>query len=99
MAGKITDLTAITSASTDDVVEIVNDPTGTPASRKITFDNLQKSITAISILTTDVEIPIDKYVYIGPNGSDGSWRFSVSSGDLIFEKRVGGSWVEKGKVY
>lgn len=45
---KVSALTAITSATTDDLLYIVDDPGGTPASKKITFDNLQKSITNVS---------------------------------------------------
>jgi hypothetical protein len=95
---KLTALTAVTSASADDIVYIVDDPLGSPLSRKITFDNLQKSITAIGVLSTNVEIPLANYVYIGPNGSDGSWRFRVVDGNLAFEKREGGNWIEKGLV-
>lgn len=44
---KITELSSITSATTDDVLPIVNDPTGTAVTNKITFDNLQKSATQV----------------------------------------------------
>lgn len=44
---KITELTATTSATTDDILPIVDDPAGTPTTKKITFDNLQKSITTV----------------------------------------------------
>jgi hypothetical protein len=38
------------------------------------------------------------YQYIGDPGTDGSWRFGIdSNGDLLFEKRVASSWLEKGK--
>jgi len=36
---KITQLTAITSISGDDLLLVVNDPSGTPASRKVTVTN------------------------------------------------------------
>ena len=36
--------------------------------------------------------------YMGDPNTNGSWRFYPdSSGDLVFEKRVSGTWVEKGK--
>lgn len=41
---KVSELTAITSATTDDLLYIVD---GGTASRKITFDNLQKSTTVL----------------------------------------------------
>jgi len=44
---KLTALSAITSASTDDLLYVVDDPAGTAASKKITFDNLQKSATVV----------------------------------------------------
>jgi len=37
---KISELTAITNLSSDDLLLIVNDPAGTPASRKITVGNV-----------------------------------------------------------
>ena len=44
---KLTALTALASASSDDLLYIVDDPAGTPASKKITFANVQASITAL----------------------------------------------------
>lgn len=49
---KITALTNLASASTDDILPIVDDPGGSPATKKITFDNLQKSITITGTLTS-----------------------------------------------
>ena len=45
---KVTALTALASASSDDVLYIVDDPGGTPVSKKITFANVQGSITALA---------------------------------------------------
>jgi hypothetical protein len=36
------------------------------------------------------------YVYIGDADTDGSWRISVSTTNLIFDRRESGAWVEKG---
>lgn len=44
---KLTALSAATSASTDDLMYLVDDPGGTPASKKITFDNVQGSLTKV----------------------------------------------------
>ena len=41
-----------------------------------------------------------QYQYMGDPSTDGSWRFYVSqdvSADLVYEKRVSGSWVEGGR--
>lgn len=45
---KITDLTADTAPTSDDLVETVNDPGGTPASRKATLSNLTKGLASAS---------------------------------------------------
>lgn len=37
------------------------------------------------------------YQYMGAPNVNGSWRFYVGVGDLIFEKRIGGTWVELGR--
>lgn len=95
---KLTALDAITSVSTDDILYAVDDPLGTPVSKKITFDNLQKSITAIGILTTDIEIPVTKWIYFGPNATDGTWRMGEDGGHLVFQRRESGNWIEKGAV-
>lgn len=50
---KLTGLTAITSASLDDLLYLVNDPSGTPASRKITLENLLKTVYVVQSLGTD----------------------------------------------
>jgi hypothetical protein len=35
------------------------------------------------------------FIYIGSESVDGSWRFASSSGNLVIQKRVSGSWVTK----
>lgn len=49
---KITELTAITSLSSDDVLYVVDSPGGTPADRKVTFGNLEASIAIANISGT-----------------------------------------------
>ncbi len=44
---KITELTAITSAANSDLLYIVHDPAGVPASNKITVTNLFKGIVTV----------------------------------------------------
>jgi hypothetical protein len=48
---KITQLTAVTSVTTDDVFPVVDDPSGTPVTKKVTFDNLQKSLGVVGKVT------------------------------------------------
>lgn len=45
MATKITGLTALTDISNDDLFVVVNDPSGTPATRKITVGDLFGNVT------------------------------------------------------
>lgn len=47
MATKVTELTALTTISSDDLLMAVDDPSGTPASKKITFANLVASFAAL----------------------------------------------------
>ena len=51
---KVTDLTALTTATGDDLLYIVNDPSGTPGSRKITVTNFTNSIRTANTSTTGV---------------------------------------------
>lgn len=48
---KISALTAATSATDDDLVYLIDDPAGTPTSKKITFSNLQGSMTKVGKVT------------------------------------------------
>ena len=51
---KLTALTAVASASADDLIYIVDDPGGTPVSRKITFSNLQGSLSITESQISDL---------------------------------------------
>ena len=100
---KLSALDAITTVTTDDLLYAVNDPEGTPISKKVTFDNVQKSITVVggaSGVSTQgsVFLPVDKVFYFGDETTDGSIRFGVVDGDLVFEKRISGNWVFKGAM-
>lgn len=37
-------------------------------------------------------------VYLGDENTDGSWRFSVSGGNLLIEVRVAGVWTTKDEI-
>lgn len=47
MATKLSELTAATAVTSDDLLLITDDPGGTPASKKITFSNLVASFAAL----------------------------------------------------
>lgn len=97
---KLSALPTITTISVDDILYVVDDPGGSPVSSKVTFDNLQKSITAVASLDSAgaVRVPTGNSLYLGPEDADGSWRVSVSGSTLSFQQRVTGSWVEKGAI-
>jgi len=49
---KLTALGAIAAATVDDLLYLIEDPLGAPLSKKITFDNFQKSITDVGNIVT-----------------------------------------------
>lgn len=49
---KITALTALTTLSDDDLFVVVDDPSGTPTSKKITAANVTSGLVAKSVVTT-----------------------------------------------
>lgn len=87
---KLTALTAMTSPTTDDLLYIVDDPSGTPASRKITLANLLGATSGSVVLASTT------YLYFGDTGTDGSWRIGRSGTSLVVERRESSVWVEKG---
>lgn len=60
---KVTELTAATSATADDLLMIVDDPSGTPASKKISlnsfFSNVRANTTISGTLTTSANNTIN----------------------------------------
>lgn len=41
------------------------------------------------------DLVVDEVTYIGEPTSDGSWRYLISGDDLLYQRRVSGSWVTK----
>lgn len=89
---KITDLTADTSPTGDDLIPTVNDPGGTPANRKVALaDAIQQahglgdgavSISAGTMVTTNVLTAqsVQTQNMVSVNGSTGNISFSNSNG-------------------
>ena len=50
---KVTELTAITRVSGDDLLLVVNDPLGTPASRKVTLSNFFANVSVDQVYTAE----------------------------------------------
>lgn len=44
---KITELTSLTTVTSDDIFPVVNDPSGTPATQKVTLANLKTSLAMV----------------------------------------------------
>ncbi len=87
---KVSALTAATSASSDDLLYLVDDPGGTPTSKKITVANF------LGGTSNQLPLALTTYIYLGDSGTDGSWRIGVSTTNLVFERRESAAWVEKG---
>ena len=55
-----------------------------------------------NVRNTFDELEVYNYTYVLPNNgtsknTNGAWRFYVNSdGNLVFERRESGSWVQKG---
>jgi hypothetical protein len=53
----------------------------------------------IELMQIDISTtPQFDIVYLGPPNTNGSWRIRESGGELAFENRVGGMWIQKGSV-
>ena len=66
------------------------------AEPNLTFNGSELDVTGdVSISGNNI---VNSYQYMGDPNTDGSWRFYVNGdGDLVFEKRVSGTWTEGGK--
>ena len=53
---KITELTALTAPAAADVVAVVDDPAGSPETKKMTLDDLMKTVDALTELATQPAI-------------------------------------------
>lgn len=87
--GKWTEQTAITEATSDDLALIVNDPGGTPASRKITIANLLKKLFTSdgTQLTIDAAAGIADGEYLKRSGTTITGDTPSSGGtDADFER-------------
>lgn len=80
---KVSALTAITNMSSDDLMLVVNDPSGTPASRKITHANFFANVHTVSDFTSNVTIS--------------STKLTVSANTTLNGKLVNGSSTVIGK--
>lgn len=89
---KLTALTAITALTTDDLMYAVDDPTGTPASKKITWANVMASLTKVGVVTvtqpatgSTLTIP-DGVTFTGPSAS--GTAATLAGTETLTNKRV-----------
>lgn len=85
---KITELTAATTASSDDLIEIVDDPAGTPVNKKMTFANLLSLIYPIGCIYESVVSTSPATLFgMGTWSAFGAGRVlvGIDSGDTDFD--------------
>src|SRR3990172_5507683 len=85
---KITDYTALTTSAGEDLLEIVDDPSGTPTSKKVTLANVLSLVWPIgSIFTAVVSTNPGTLLGFGTWSAFGAGRVLVGldSGDADFD--------------
>jgi len=73
---KITQLTALSEATNDDLLVIVNDPSGSPITQKITLGNLRKDVINTTPKTSNYTATTNDGVLFG-DASAGSFTFPL----------------------
>lgn len=73
---KITQLTALSEASNDDLLVIVNDPSGSPVTQKITLGNLRKDVINTTPKTSNYTATANDGILFG-DASAGAFTFSL----------------------
>lgn len=106
---KVTELTAATSATADDLLMIIDDPSGTPASKKISlnsfFSNVRANTTISGTLTTSANNTINgnKMTVTANTTFNGNLRMSSntpSSNNASSEGYgVGSIWFDADYIY
>lgn len=68
---KITELTALTTPAVEDVLAIVDDPAGTPVTKKITTGNLTKQILDVTAKTANYTLTTtDRLIFVDATAGD-----------------------------
>lgn len=94
-----------TSASNNEVGATIEAVTTDVTSTSEDFDLLFKTMAAgasaaerLRISDSGVEVQTAAAFYIGPRGTDGSWRIMQSGDNLIFQQRESGTYVTKSTI-
>lgn len=77
---KITELPAITSAANSDLLYIVHDPAGVPASNKITFTNLIKGTVVVGAAPAS-------------NTAAGNQGYMIANGAYLYVCTAANTWI------
>jgi hypothetical protein len=83
-----------------ELVATLNDAVAAAIAAKSTAEAVAADLAGFmaGTFTTDVEMPIDKHIYIGDKNTNGSWRIRIDGNDLVNERRESGIWTEKGRA-
>lgn len=104
----ITGNTITTNLTATDLIRTVMNPTGNAlninigggSGGSVTFPgdvNIKGNLYVTGTTYEVDEYVVSKY-YLGPKDQNGSWRFYIDNGgNLVFENRVAGNWVNKGQ--
>lgn len=77
---KVTSLTAATSVTDDDLFMVVDDPAGTPASKKLTVGALFGSVPSAAVFTKDVTVSGDNATISANTLFSGAGNLILTSG-------------------
>jgi hypothetical protein len=84
-SSKITELTALTTPAGSDLLVIVDDPTGTPVTKKITIDSLFGNLTSNVSFSNTTVLSANALVLRGSN-TPGNSSPSITKGAIFFDE-------------
>lgn len=77
---KVTELTAANSVATSDLLYVVSDPSGIPASKKVTVANLMKTLVSVG------DAPVS-------NTAGGTQGQAIANGNYLYVCTAANTWV------
>lgn len=83
-AKKVSELTALTAPAGEDLLYIVDDPSGTPASRKVTVANLFTNCSSNLTLSNTAVLSANTLV-IRRNGTPANSAITVTQGTFFYD--------------
>lgn len=100
---KVSELTAITNMSSDDLLMVVNDPSGTPASRKITHGNFFANVATPTTFTSNVtfsstRVTLSANAILNATLKNGSTTIIGSNGKLHANNAISANTITAGMI-